>query len=59
MDKKNIAVERLVMKNYKSESKQIHDHNRIIFIIPKQKKQIEFYRKNKLKMILNLDSKKN
>lgn len=59
MEQKNIAVERLVMKNYKSESKQIHDHNRMIFIIPKQKKQIEFYRKNKLKMILNLDSKKN
>ena len=59
MEQKNIAVERLVMKNHKSQSKEIHDHNRLIFITPKQKKQIEFYRKNKLKMKLYLDSKKN
>ena len=52
-------VERLVMKSFQSQSKQIYEHNRIIFIIPKQKKQIEFYRKNKIKMKMNIpDSKK-
>lgn len=55
------SVERLVMKTCQSQSKQIHEHNRMIFIIPKEKKQIEFYRKNKLKMKIYLpnDAKKN
>tara|TARA_Y100000389_G_scaffold192789_2_gene220683 strand:+ start:6481 stop:6666 length:186 start_codon:yes stop_codon:yes gene_type:complete len=58
MEFQNRPVERLVMKSYQSQSKQINEHNRIIFIIPKQKKQIEFYRKNKLKMKMNVSKKK-
>lgn len=59
MEFQNKPVERLIMKNCQSQSKQIYEHKRIIFIIPKQKKQIEFYRKNKLKMKMNIpDSKK-
>ena len=54
MEFQNKPVERLIMKSCQSQSKQIYEHNRIIFITPKQKKQIEFYRKNKLKMKMNI-----
>jgi len=58
MESQSKPVERLVMRSYKSESKHIIEHNRIVCIIPKQKKQIEFYRKNKLKMKINLSNEK-
>lgn len=59
MEFQNKPVERLILKSCQSQSKQIYDHQRIIFIIPKQKQQIEFYRKNKLKMKINIpDSNK-
>ena len=54
MELHNKPVERLIMKSYQCPSKQISEHNRLIFINPPQKKQIEYYTKNKLKLKINV-----